>query len=338
MKRVEGFSDLIAANLTAGLINAQDITTNTLAVTNDSVTIAGQSLRDYISTTVSDILNTEYSIPNTGEIISPLASIDEVRTNIISPLADNQIDIKGDIAIKDKNNQTVAKIDTKGDLTVQNASISGSLVADSARVNSLTLERFNNAGDATVSGTLYADKIQANSIEGLEAKIASIAAESVLSSKYNVSSISGEFDIASILNTKYLIPDTGFLDIENLSADFATFRDGLIALGPATFNQASVLESFSIGSSFIFGPNSINTLGLDLEIQPLKQGAISFMAGAVRINTDGTLVVNENATFAKDVSVRGKLSANIISPLPDQDLILHLGRWRGNDLDSSEVE
>ena len=342
VKRVEGFSDLIAANLTAGLINAQDITTNTLSVANDSLTIGGQTLRDYIASTVENILNTRYKIQDTDSIVSPLASIDQIHTNTISPLADNQIDIKGDIAIKDKNNQTVAKIDTKGDLTVQNASISGSLVADSARVNSLTLERFNNAGDATVSGTLYADKIQANSIEGLEARIASIASQTITSNsvssiQYLVSSESADF-IASVENGQLSIVNGQMLDIGTISSDFATFRDGLIALGPATFNQASVLESFSIGSSFIFGPNSMNTLGLDLEIQPLKQGAISFMAGAVRINTDGTLVVNENATFAKDVSVRGKLSANIISPLPDQDLILHLGRWRGNDLDSSEVD
>src|SRR3989304_4929089 len=107
------------------------------------------------------------------------------------------------------------------------------------------------------------------------------------------------------------------LNSKLISSDFATFRAGLISLGPATFAQATVLDSLSIGTSLVLGPNSIDTLGQTLEIQPLKQGAISFMAGLVRIEVDGTLKVLSDAEFAGNVKVQGKLSANIVSPISD---------------------
>ena len=41
------------------------------------------------------------------------------------------------------------------------------------------------------------------------------------------------------------------------------------------------------------------------------------MAGAVRIETDGTMKINENAVFAKDVEIQGVLSANTIRGIGD---------------------
>ena len=96
----------------------------------------------------------------------------------------------------------------------------------------------------------------------------------------------------------------------------------MISLGPTTLTQATVLDSLSIGTSLMIGPNSIDTLGQTLEIQPLKQGAISFLAGTVRIETDGTLKVIGDAEFAGDVTIEGKLSANIVSPLSDDPLVI----------------
>ena len=311
-------------SLTLGVINAGNVFASSLNVATDSVTIAGQSLSDYIASTVAIILNTEYSILNTGEsIVSPLASIDQIRTNIISPLADgsniaidlanSKLEIKNSSA---SDSAVVASIDNTGnarfagDLEARRATFSGILSSNGASISGELATDNLSANQATISGTLYADRIQANSIDGLEAKIASIAAGSISSNTYNVSSLGGEFD---------------FLDIKNLSADFATIRSGLIAFGPATFNQITALDSMSVGTTLLIGPNSINTLSETLEIQPLKQGSISFMAGYVRIETDGTLKVLNSAEFASNVSIRGTLSANIISPLPNQNLIIKSG-------------
>ena len=49
------------------------------------------------------------------------------------------------------------------------------------------------------------------------------------------------------------------------------------------------------------------------------------MGGLVYFDTDGNLKVGGSATFAKDVTVKGTLAANIISPLPGNDLTLQTG-------------
>ncbi len=50
------------------------------------------------------------------------------------------------------------------------------------------------------------------------------------------------------------------------------------------------------------------------------------MAGLVSIDTKGNLKIGGNATFAQNVTVNGSLAANIISPLPNQDLAVNLGK------------
>ena len=71
--------------------------------------------------------------------------------------------------------------------------------------------------------------------------------------------------------------------------------------------------------------NSINTLGTDLALQPLRQAPLSIMGGLVTVNTDGNLSVSGNAAFAKDVKVYGKLAAGIIAPVPNEDLVFKIG-------------
>lgn len=275
----------------------------------ESSTIAGQFLRDYISSVVNEVVS------NKLQVINPLASVDKIHTNVISPLAqDSEIAITLDdskINIRESSvsdSVVVASIDNQGNATFsgtlssKDASVSGELATENLTANSVYTESLE-ARSATVSGTLYADKIIANNIE------------------YPESSESANINLADILNTEYSILNTDFVDMQNLSADFATFRGGLMSLGPATLTQVTVLDSLSIGTTFLVGSNSIDTLGQTLEIQPLRQGAISFMAGVIIIETDGTLRVTGNAEFASDVEIRGKLSANIISPVSDTIII-----------------
>jgi hypothetical protein len=61
------------------------------------------------------------------------------------------------------------------------------------------------------------------------------------------------------------------------------------------------------------------------------------MGGLVAIDTEGNLTVSGNATFAKDVSIRGNLEASIIKPVPDSDLVIQLrGTTQNNALDSGQ--
>ena len=167
--RVGAFSEIAVANLRAGYVHAQaltvagginagQITTNTLSVVSENVTIGGQSLKSYIASIVSDVmLNTKYLIPNT-DIVSPIATADEIHTNFISPLGNtSQIGLKLDnnkLSILNTNNASgsaVSSFDNQG-----NASFSGQLTSNSLTTN-----------DATISGTLHAGRILASDIVGL---------------------------------------------------------------------------------------------------------------------------------------------------------------------------
>jgi hypothetical protein len=112
--------------------------------------------------------------------------------------------------------------------------------------------------------------------------------------------------------------------VPNLKSDFAAFTEGLISLGPTSLTDTSINGSLSLGSSMKISDNSIDTLGTDLNLQPLRQGALSIMGGLVAVDTQGNLSVQGNASFAKDVSIKGKLSAGIISPLAGSDVVVKL--------------
>ena len=110
---------------------------------------------------------TSNNIQLTTALISPLVEATQLKTDLISPLSDSNIVIQlgksdntenpdnfGQLLVKNQEDQTVASIDSSG-----NATFSGTLEAESANFNNLTIQQFNNEGDATISGTLYADDI-----------------------------------------------------------------------------------------------------------------------------------------------------------------------------------
>lgn len=340
IKQVGTFASAVIGNLRVGAVEAQEIATNKLAVATDSVTIAGQSLNDYIIYVVHAAVENGQIALGSSAIVSPVASIDKLSTNTISPLAGTEVKINADLKIK--GNATVsgslvaANLDTNqlqvnsdatisGTLTADNANINGNLSASSSSFLSANIQDLNS-NNATISGTLYADRIKAGSIDGLEDKIAHLTSQYANNQSSNASSSANTNSqndlIASLTGTEQFISHDGFLDITNVSADFGTFREGLVGLGPATFNQVTALDGLSVGTTLNIGPNSIDSLGTDLEIQPLRQGGVSFLAGLVRIDSDGTLKVAGDSEFAGDVSVQGKLSAGVLSPLPNNKLVI----------------
>ena len=114
----------------------------------------------------------------------------------------------------------------------------------------------------------------------------------------------------------------------------STVAQGLMVLGSTSVADISVAGQLSISGSLILADNSINVLGSPLEIQSLRQGIITMMGGLVSIDTDGNLNVGGNAYFAKDVSVKGKLTTNLIAPVHGSDLVIQLP---GSDGDNSQT-
>jgi len=348
---VGAFSQATVANLKVGAVGAIQIATNSLSVTTDSVTIAGKSLSSYITDTIGQF--------NKNSFVSPLVSTSELQTNIISPLSDGNITIDigdsqnasnsaGRLIIKNQQDKEIASVDSNGNASFSGqlsassfqtniATISGNLAAQSGQINNLNVQQFNTSGDATISGTLHTNNIIADSIQGLDQKVSDIvktitstppadADQSLLSPvvsssgnqiSQNQPPISGNLDI--------LQPNfSNQYDISSISAEFALVSENLLSLGTATFNELSVAGSLSLGTTLTFNGSSINTLGVDLEINPLRQGNISFLGGLIKMDTDGNLEVSGNASFAQDVTVKGVLGANYISPLGDQNINIAL--------------
>jgi len=345
VKIAQSYSDLLVANIQAGLVSAQKITTNSLAVATENITINGQNIRDYIASIVQSVLD-----GTNNNVISPIASIDELHTNFISPVGNNaQIGLKLDnnkLSVLNGNTASasaVAVIDNQG-----NASFSGQLTSNSLNTN-----------DATISGTLHAGKILADDIVGLHIQAATVSAQYItnITNVYGASdsgtlnasgsgaasnaTASGSSNFGLIANSASQNNNSlgfnagNYIDIasfsgqfayvENLSASTATFGQGLTVFGPTSLSDTSVVGQLSINGSFILANNSINVLGSDLNLQPLQQGGISLMGGLVYFDTHGNLKVGGNAEFAKDVTVKGNLAAGVLSPLPGNDLNVNLG-------------
>lgn len=291
------FTEALIANLQAGLIKTQELTTNSLTITTDSVTIAGKTLKEYIST-VNNLAIQQF---NNKKVISPIAETDEIHTNIISPLGSDSLVVKlatpssavanPSLIVQNASGSAVAIIDSSG-----NASFSGTLAASDLEVNN----------DATVAGTLRAKKILADSIEGLEARVSTLAANYIQNTR-NTQNTS-ESDIQNIRSSDNLISPIASDSPSFLSA-FGTFQ-GLMSLGPTSLAETAIAGNLSIQGTLMLSDNSINVLGYDLELQPLKQGGISFLSGLVKIDIDGNLKIEGNAEFAKDVEIKGNLVAS----------------------------
>ena len=236
-----------------------------------------------------------------SEITSPVVNAGQLAANIISPLSSPDLIVKlatrsGSLVVENASGSAVAKIDDQG-----NASFSGVLSSSSLQTN-----------DASISGTLRAGNILADSIDGLEAKVSSIAAD-------------------TILNTKYLIHNTDFADlasysaqlsnIPDLTADRAQFNQGLMVFGPTSLSDLTLTGRLSVGSTMFVTQNSIETLGADLSLQSLRQGGLAIMGGLINIDTQGNIKVQGDLSVTGKIAVNNQSGVNVLSVNQTGDLV-----------------
>ena len=179
-----------------------------------------------------------------------------------------------------------------------------------------------------VTDLLIAKKIKAESIEGLEIITNSIE---TLSNRISTGSAVTNFSdrltllaqnqdqfqaqMASIAAKLEKMDNLNLLTMANISSGEGqlTTVANLAVFNTATFAQASVLDNLQVGNNMTLSMNAINTIGADLEIQSLKQGAISFLGGLIRFDTDGKVTFAEDVYFQKNVAVTGVLSAHTVA-------------------------
>ncbi len=329
----------------SGTMAAKNAVVEQLHITSDNVFINGKHLSEYVA-----------SLLSSPDFISPNISTEKISTDFISPLAeDSKISISLENSMleikngKDASASAVATIDNEGnatfngDVDAQNASLSGSLSANEASLSGALTAQTGNFESASIAGTLTADSIRANTIEGLDEKVASIASNLLYSQTeqqrgQNPTLSETERAITPSFTTgNWTVESDNYINLATLSAQFALFHENLLSLGTTTLREATVMDQFSIGTQFTFGPDSLDVLGNDLQIQPLRQGGVSFLAGLVHIDSDGNLMVGGDATFAKNVTIMGGLFANIISPLPNADLDIFLPVKNGTESASLNI-
>ena len=277
----EQLTNGIIENITLGIIEARHLSVASLDVATDNITIGGQTLQAYVRSIAEDTTRELENRLVTRTIISPVAEIAHVRTDVISPLSDDAeiaIKLEADkLSIRNSKFATgsaVASIDNQG-----NASFSGTLAA----------------ADASVSGTIRAGNIIADNIAGLDNKLATLAA--------------GINQIASPASSPIPSPYT------------ITPDQGILALGASSFTDVGIGGTLRLNETTILSENSINTIGTDLALQSFRQGNLSLMGNLVSIDTEGNLNVAGHANFAQDVAIQGTLQAREIAPLEESVVI-----------------
>lgn len=315
-------------NIKAGILQVNKTLTNSLQIATDNITIGGQTFNEYISQIIQTTI--EQQLNNSNQDQSSTASNSGSSNLLINPLATDPTPAPS-FALT----PTPATASLSGELSPvihpPEVATSGAALVSSS---SAELIQNNNS-------ILSSDSARLASSAAIPTPVSAVSSQSAETNTNASSDLLRLIDKNQKLNYDYADISSLSGSLTNVfsnqsgtSAGLAQFSQGLIAYGPSTLSDVAVAGNLNVGGSLILANNSINSLGSDLEIQPLRQGNISLMGSLVAIDTNGNLKVNGNAAFAKDVTIKGKLTAGIIAPVPDSDLIFQLNNQNNPSSDS----
>lgn len=233
------------------------------------------------------------NIQATKGLISPIAEIGNVKTGLISPLADQK-----DIIVKIGN--TASDSTEPGKLIIENAS--GSAVAS-----------IDEGGNATFSGDIVAKKIYADEIIAGKATFTDLfSASSSGITREEVEAMLKEAEVGQQTLADSL---KGNIFTATESANINEIAVGsLYVTDQAAINSLSLTKSLSLGSDLVIASqlsdnqitvNSIDTLSAPLQIQSLALAPLEMMAGKVRIETNGNMIITGDLFVAGRIESTG---------------------------------
>jgi site-specific recombinase XerD len=308
-----------------GAIEAKKITAESLSIATEDIMIGTHTLREYIAAIVNEIVDQR------------LAEQDKKTITVVTPLADASADTSPTPTTQPANSPTPTPQDKEKEAS-QSATYITNIYNNTSKTESDPAASPSATptptSDPSVSPTPVPDASGSAVLEPTPSPSITDENEATSSSTPNITDYSliqmlrKQIQTTKAANIASFSAELAY--VPNLKSDFATFDYGLITLGPTSLAETSISSSLSIGQSMNLSDNSINTLTGDLNLQPLKQGNLSIMGGLVAIDIQGNLTVEGNATFAKDITVRGSLAAGIINPVPDKDLLFGLGTKNDN--------
>jgi len=198
IKPVTAFASAMVGNLKAGIIQTQELVANT-------ITLEGED----------------------ASLISPIAQIDQVKTDLISPLSDNNLTI--DLSSPDASDSGFGSLIVQGNLEVTgDSTVSGDLSVTG-------LSRLNDVE----ANTLYADNIQSPTITHLEDQDASQSSRlALLEDKASSLDTSLESYIDQILADSSPLPEPTLSDTSSITSRLDGLEDWL------NYSDSSSLNSF----------------------------------------------------------------------------------------------
>jgi len=316
----------ISGTISLGAIEAKSITTQSLQITTDTIMIGGQTLEEYITALVEKLVNqaidkrlskvqpiVQFVSPvasNSGTTTSQLPSISPTPSSTLTPKVAPSTSASSSPVI-----QIIQQIASPSAYTIYNNTATDSATSSpsaSQNQSDITPTATPAASITPISNSIPTD--QSSQLNTQSNTVGNIDTESIDNQFEPVSSISAQLQSTS-----------------NLQTEFATVTQGLTSLGPTSLTDVGISGILSINNNLKITADSINTIGSNLNIQPLRQNNILFMGGLVSIDTQGNIQVSGDASFAHNVSVNGELAAGIIAPIPQQDLIINLNnKTQGN--------
>ncbi len=265
------------------------------------------------------------------KIISPLVEVDMLKTNAISPLSGDSIEVQlptitSHFVITNTNDEPVVTFSEHGDAT-----IAGELTAEAVHAN-----------EAHIDNTLYASRI-VTSFGDIEERIASIS--SLVATIATASSIPIEATESAIaemvtpptvdLNPELPATTAAFLaklfenqidqnhiDLSgrNLTLDTMLLNNNLSVLGGAVLGETMIAGSLMVDGTIRITSDGIQTAGEPLYLQKLRLANLDIMNGSIVINTSG------DALFTKNVKIQGILGIDTVRPLEAHDITFDLAQ------------
>lgn len=294
-----GAANGLIQNIRVKIVDATETSTQSLKIATDNVFIKGQRLDEYIATIVTNITGQNTNANDTSDTIINKISLSASKSAVL-------------------------------DVEAPQAFASNAAQASTVSVSTPSAEIHNP--DAQIASTA--------AINDIYNSIATPSAAPILTPMpiapvvFEEESASNAADLQSELDAVSTQPQTNFIEtiqapkdlgLETIDTKDATVSNSLAVLGRTTLSDVGITGKLTIGLLAITGLNDSGTASINTSSGPLKFQSdgfygVDFMNGKVAIDPNGNLEVNGNATFAKNVTVKGKLAANIIAPVPGSDL------------------
>ncbi len=349
LNEVSAFSRSIIGTLTAGSITTRRLVT-------DSLSIGNQTLRDYILDVMRS--NPISSGSSQFDTISPIASD---SAGIAVQLNSNQT-----LRITNSEGTAAAQFDTDGNLTLEgsltadriqthtlatdeitatNATISGTLSAQTGSFGSLSATTLTTAGDASVAGALTAESVKTDVLESTELSTAQATVSGTLYADRimtpfgeltgSPSAIVNNTTIQQFSNTygasaSAILADLGATIDQGanhveITRDI-TMTESLAVFGETLLANTTIGGTLMIDGSIRLENSTIQTTSEPLYLQKDRLAVLDIMGGTMIITTNGNVMINGNLELTGNLNIGGVLGANTISP-NGADLSFNLSKY-----------